>query len=83
MNGIFAKEGVQNVYLPILIPKSYIEKEKDHVKGFAPELATVTKVGNEKLTEEYVLRPTSEVLFGELFKSEIQSYNDLPLIYNQ
>lgn len=83
MNDIFAKQGVQNVYLPLLIPKSYIEKEKDHVKGFAPELATITKIGDEKLTEEYVIRPTSEVLFGELFKAEVQSYNDLPLIYNQ
>jgi len=62
---------------------SYIEKEKDHVKGFAPELATVTKVGDKVLEEPYVIRPTSEVLFGELFAKEINSYNDLPLIYNQ
>lgn len=75
--------GVQNVYLPLLIPLSYIEKEKDHVKGFAPELATVTRVGDEVLAEPLVIRPTSEVLFGELFAKSIQSYQDLPLLYNQ
>ena len=83
MNAIFAKEGVKNVYLPLLIPMSYIEKEKDHVKGFAPELATVTKVGDKVLAEPFVIRPTSEVLFGELFAKEINSYNDLPIKYNQ
>ena len=83
MNEEIKKVGGKNVYLPLLIPMSYIEKEKDHVKGFAPELATVTRVGNKELTEPYVIRPTSEVLFGELFSKEINSYNDLPIIYNQ
>lgn len=83
MNAIFRKQGVKNVYLPLLIPKSYIEREKDHVKGFAPELATVTHVGDKKLEEPFVIRPTSEVLFGELFAKEVNSYKDLPIIYNQ
>ena len=83
MNKLFKKEGVQNVYLPLLIPMSYIEKEKDHVKGFAPELATVTRVGDKELEEPFVIRPTSEVLFGELFANEVRSHKDLPIIYNQ
>ncbi|WP_394343188.1 proline--tRNA ligase [Mycoplasma marinum] len=82
-NKIIKSKGVQNVYLPVLIPLSYIEKEKDHVKGFAPELATITKVGEKELNEYAVMRPTSEVLFGELFSKEINSYNDLPIMYNQ
>lgn len=80
---IIKQEGALNVYLPLLIPKSLISKEKEHVKGFAPELATITKVGEKKLNEDIYIRPTSEVLFAQLFKSEINSYNDLPKIYNQ
>jgi prolyl-tRNA synthetase len=83
MNTILRKEGVQNVYLPLLIPESYISKEKEHVKGFAPELATVTRVGNKKLAEPVVIRPTSEMLFGDLFQKEVNSYKDLPIKYNQ
>ena len=83
LNKIFRKNDVQNVYLPLLIPSSYIEREKDHVKGFAPELATVTRVGNKELEETLVIRPTSEVLFGELFSSEVRSYKNLPIQYNQ
>ena len=83
LNKIFKKIDIQNVYLPLLIPKSFIEKEKEHIKGFAPELATITKVGNKELAEEIVIRPTSEMLFGEMFKREINSYNDLPKTYNQ
>ena len=82
-NEIIKKKGAQNVYLPLFIPKSLISKEKDHVEGFAPELATITKVGDKKLNEDIYVRPTSEVLFAQLFKSEINSYNDLPKIYNQ
>ena len=77
------KAGASNVYLPLLIPLSHIEKEKDHIEGFAPELATVTKVGNKDLAEPLVIRPTSEVLFCELFQKTVHSYNDLPIIYNQ
>lgn len=83
LNNIIKKEGVCNVYLPLLMPKSLIQKEKEHVDGFAPELATITKVGNKKLNEEIYIRPTSEVLFAQLFKSEINSYNDLPKLFNQ
>ena len=82
-NKIIKKQGVKNVYLPMLIPAHLIAKEKNHVNGFAPELATITKVGNKNLSEELYIRPTSEVLFAEFFKSEINSYNDLPLAYNQ
>ena len=82
-NKVLRTKGVKNVYLPVLIPLSYIEKEKDHVKGFAPELATITKVGDKELNEYSVIRPTSEVLFGELFAKEVNSYNDLPIMYNQ
>ncbi|BDX52447.1 proline--tRNA ligase [Metamycoplasma equirhinis] len=79
----FKKVGVQNVYLPLLIPESLLTKEKEHLEGFNPELATVTEVGGKKLAEKYFIRPTSETLFGDFFKNEINSYNDLPLIYNQ
>ena len=79
----FKEKGVKNVYLPLLIPEFLLQKEKDHLAGFNPELATVTEVGGKKLAEKYFIRPTSETLFGELFKSEVESYNDLPLIYNQ
>ncbi|MBN4089655.1 proline--tRNA ligase [Mycoplasma enhydrae] len=79
----FKKLGVQNVNLPLLIPEELLNREKSHVKGFNPELATVTEVGGKKLNEKFFIRPTSEVLFGDFFKNEIESYNDLPLIYNQ
>ncbi|ENY69352.1 Prolyl-tRNA synthetase [Metamycoplasma auris 15026] len=79
----FKKIGVKNVNLPLLIPESLLNKEKNHIEGFNPELATVTEVGGKKLAEKFFIRPTSEVLFGDFFKNEIESYNDLPLIYNQ
>ncbi|MGL6125047.1 MAG: proline--tRNA ligase [Metamycoplasmataceae bacterium] len=82
-NKILRKQGIRNVYLPMLIPENLISKEQNHVKGFAPELATITKVGNKNLAENIYIRPTSEVLFAEFFKSEINSYNDLPKLYNQ
>ncbi|UVD81492.1 proline--tRNA ligase [Mycoplasma iguanae] len=83
LSEVFARKGVKNVYLPMLIPQSFIEKEKEHVKGFAPELATVTHVGENKLQENLYIRPTSEVLFGDYFKKVINSYKDLPLLLNQ
>ncbi|WP_027121217.1 proline--tRNA ligase [Mycoplasma leonicaptivi] len=83
MNDIFKSKGIENVYMPLLIPESLFELEKEHVKGFNPELATVTAVGEKQLTEKLFIRPTSEVLFAELFKKSIDSYNDLPIIYNQ
>ncbi|AKA50079.1 proline--tRNA ligase [Mycoplasmopsis gallinacea] len=83
LNKIFREKGVQNVYLPLLIPERLFNLEKEHIEGFNPELATVTKVGDRDLNEKLFIRPTSEVLFADLFKNSIESYNDLPLIYNQ
>ena len=74
---------VQNVYLPMLIPMSFFQKEKDHVEGFAPELAVVTIGGGKELEEPLAVRPTSEMLFCDFFKNKLQSYRDLPLLYNQ
>ena len=65
------------------MPESFILKEKEHVKGFAPELATVTRVGEKQLDEPIIIRPTSEILFSKLFKEEINSYKDLPMKLNQ
>ena len=79
----FKKVGVQNVYMPLLIPESLLQKEKDHVKGFAPEVAWVTEGGGEKLQERLCIRPTSETLFCEHFQKVIKSWRDLPKIYNQ
>lgn len=79
----FKKINVKNVYFPSLIPKSLFNKEKKHIKGFAPEIITATKVGNKKLLEDLYIRPTSEVIFGNFFSKEIHGYHDLPLIYNQ
>ncbi len=79
----FKETGVQNVYLPMLIPESLLEKEKDHVEGFAPEVAWVEHGGSNKLTERMCVRPTSETLFCDLYQKDIHSYRDLPKIYNQ
>ncbi|MBL4952851.1 proline--tRNA ligase [Neobacillus sp. OS1-32] len=75
--------GHENVYMPLFIPESLLQKEKDHVEGFAPEVAWVTHGGSEELTERLVVRPTSEVLFCEHYKHIIHSYRDLPKLYNQ
>ncbi len=75
--------GVQNLYLPMLIPMSFFEREKDHVEGFSPELAVVTVGGGKELEEPLAIRPTSELLFCDFFKNKLQSYRDLPLLYNQ
>ncbi|MBQ3356564.1 MAG: proline--tRNA ligase [Oscillospiraceae bacterium] len=79
----FKKTGAENVYMPMLIPESLLQKEKDHVEGFAPECAWVTMGGSEKLEERYCIRPTSETLFCEHFRNVIQSHRDLPKMYNQ
>ncbi len=79
----FKKVGVENVYMPMLIPESLLQKEKDHVEGFAPEVAWVTHGGTEELVERLCIRPTSETLFCDLYKNIIHSYRDLPKIYNQ
>lgn len=75
--------GHENVYMPLFIPESLLQKEKDHIEGFAPEVAWVTHGGDEELTERLCVRPTSEVLFGEHYKNIIHSYRDLPKLYNQ
>ena len=79
----FKETGVENVYLPLLIPESLLQKEKDHVEGFAPEVAWVTQGGQEELTERLCVRPTSETLFCDHVKDIVHSYRDLPLVYNQ
>jgi len=79
----FKKTGHQNVYMPLVIPESLFQKEKDHVEGFAPETAMVTTTGVEDLAERLIIRPTSEVLFGTHYSKIIQSHRDLPKKYNQ
>ena len=79
----FKETSVENVYMPMLIPESLLQKEKDHVNGFAPECAWVTTGGNEPLEERLCIRPTSETLFCDLYSKIVQSYRDLPKVYNQ
>ena len=83
LNKRFKENGVQNVYLPTVIPSSLFNREKDHIEGFAPETLVATVGGGEKLADPLIVRPTSEVLFCDLFKKRISSYRDLPLLYNQ
>ncbi|MBE6147995.1 MAG: proline--tRNA ligase [Firmicutes bacterium] len=79
----FKETGVKNVYMPMLIPESLLAKESEHVNGFAPEVAWVTHGGSEKLEEKLCIRPTSEVLFCEHWQKNVNSYRDLPMVYNQ
>lgn len=79
----FKELGHENVYMPMFIPESLLQKEKDHVEGFAPEVAWVTHGGSAKLTERLCVRPTSETLFCDHYKNIIHSYRDLPKLYNQ
>lgn len=79
----FKETGVENVYLPMFIPESLLQKEKDHVEGFAPEVAWVTHGGLNPLQERLCVRPTSETLFCDFYKNDIHSYRDLPRVYNQ
>ena len=79
----FKETGHENVYMPMFIPESLLNKEKDHVEGFAPEVAWVTMGGSERLTERLCVRPTSETLFCEHYANIIRSYRDLPKLYNQ
>lgn len=83
MNDMFKATGHENVYMPMFIPESLLEKEKDHVEGFAPEVAWVTHGGNEELEERLCVRPTSETLFCDHYKNIVHSYRDLPKLYNQ
>ncbi len=79
----FKAHGVQNAYFPMLIPQSFLMREAEHVEGFAPEVATVTHVGDTELAEKLVLRPTSETIIGNMYSKWIGSYRDLPLKLNQ
>ena len=79
----FKETGHENVYMPMFIPESLLQKEKDHVEGFAPEVAWVTHGGENKLQERLCVRPTSETLFCDHYSNIIQSYRDLPKLYNQ
>ena len=83
MDGMFKATGHENVCMPMFIPESLLDKEKDHVEGFAPEVAWVTHGGNEKLDERLCVRPTSETLFCEHYANIVHSYRDLPKLYNQ
>ena len=79
----FKETGVENLYMPMFIPESLLEKEKDHVEGFAPEVAWVTYGGLNQLQERLCVRPTSETLFCDYYANEVQSYRDLPKVCNQ
>ncbi len=79
----FKETGVENVYLPVLIPEALLQKEKDHIEGFAPEVAWVTQGGAEPLQERFCIRPTSETLFCDVWSKTVQSYRDLPKVWNQ
>jgi prolyl-tRNA synthetase len=79
----FKSSGHQNVYFPLLIPYSSLQKEAEHVEGFSPELALVTMAGGKQMEEPYAIRPTSETIIGHFFSKWIQSYRDLPLLFNQ
>lgn len=83
MDERFKATGHENVYMPLFIPESLLQKEKDHVEGFAPEVAWVTHGGEEELEERLCVRPTSETLFCDHFKNIVHSYRDLPKLYNQ
>ncbi len=79
----FKEVGVENVYFPVLIPESLLQKEKDHVEGFAPEVAWVTEAGGEKLDERLCIRPTSETIISTMYAKWLNSWRDLPFVYNQ
>ena len=83
LDGKFKATGHENVYMPMFIPESLLQKEKDHIAGFAPEVAWVTHGGSEELTERLCVRPTSETLFCDHYAKIIQSHKDLPKLYNQ
>lgn len=83
MDAMFKETGVENVYMPLLMPESLLKKEAEHVEGFAPEVAWVTQGGIQPLQERLAIRPTSETLFCDLYSTIVQSYRDLPKVYNQ
>ncbi len=83
LDGLFRDTGHENAYFPLLIPMSFIEKEKEHVEGFAPELAVVTHAGGKELEEHLAIRPTSETIIYHMYARWVQSYRDLPILMNQ
>ncbi|HKK94358.1 MAG TPA: proline--tRNA ligase [Longimicrobiales bacterium] len=83
LDDMFKESGHENAYFPLLIPMSFIEKEKEHVAGFRPELAVVTHAGGKELEEPLVIRPTSETMILEMYAKWVQSYRDLPILMNQ
>ncbi len=83
LDRMFKESGHVNAYFPLLIPESYLQKEAEHVEGFAPECAVVTRGGGKKLEEPLVIRPTSETIIWSMYKDWVQSYRDLPLLINQ
>ncbi|MHB8361199.1 MAG: proline--tRNA ligase [Thermoplasmataceae archaeon] len=83
VDSLFKKDGIMNTYFPLLIPKRFLEKEKEHIEGFSPEVAWVTKAGKSLLEEELAIRPTSETIMYPSFSRWIRSWRDLPLRYNQ
>ena len=83
LDDMFKATGHENLYFPLLIPMSFFQREAKHVEGFAPELAVVTHAGGKELEEPLAIRPTSETVIGELYSRWVQSYRDLPLLYNQ
>jgi len=83
LDDMFKATGHENAYFPLLIPMSFIEKEKAHIEGFAPELAVVTRAGGKELEEPYVIRPTSETIIYSMYAKWVQSYRDLPILINQ
>lgn len=83
MDARIKRTGVENAYFPLLIPRSYLTREAEHVEGFAPELAVVTHGGGKELEEPVVIRPTSETIVNEYFSKWVRSYRDLPLLINQ
>jgi len=83
LDRMFKETGHENAYFPMLIPESFLKREAQHVEGFSPELAVVTHAGGEKLEEPLVVRPTSETIIWAMYKKWIQSWRDLPLLYNQ
>jgi prolyl-tRNA synthetase len=83
LDDMFKATGHENLYFPLLIPTSFFEREANHVEGFSPELAVVTHAGGKELEEPLAIRPTSETIVGEMYSKWVQSYRDLPLLYNQ
>jgi prolyl-tRNA synthetase len=79
----FKETGHVNAYFPLLIPNSFLEKEAEHVEGFAPECAVVTHAGGEELEEPLIVRPTSETVIGHMYSKWVQSWRDLPILINQ